>query len=39
MNVIHYNEKKKNALIIGEKVRNGYYTLKVLDEILKESEK
>ena len=29
-----YNEKKKNALIIGERIRNGYYTLNVLNKIL-----
>ena len=29
-----YGEKKKNAMIIGEKIRNGYYTLNVLNKIL-----
>ena len=34
INFSDYNAKKKNAELIGEKIRNGYYTTKVLSEII-----
>ena len=38
INYIEYEEKKKNALKIREKVRDGYYTKRVFETILKDME-
>lgn len=31
-----YNQKQKNALNVGKKIKKGYYTVRVVDQILKE---
>ena len=36
LNFSDYKVKKRNASIVGEKLRNGEYTLKVLNEIIKD---
>ena len=38
INFKDYNEKKQNILKLSEKVKNGYYTKRVIDEILEEME-